>query len=77
MIENPAIIDPLFIELCTNLPLKLIPYLSDHWNETKASAAFLNKDKLIPQMINLINQYNLDGVQIDIEHVTEKDRKTI
>ena len=75
MIENPAIIDPLFIKTMHESSIKVIPYLSDQWNETKARAAFLNKDRLIPQMINIINQYNLDGVQIDIEHVTEKDRE--
>jgi spore germination protein YaaH len=75
MIENPSIIDPIFIEMMNESSIKVIPYLSDHWSETKARAAFRNKDKLIPQMIHVLNEYNLDGVQIDIEHVTEKDKE--
>ena len=75
MIENPAIIDPLFIEAMHEDSVKVIPYLSDQWDGTKARAAFLNKDRLITQIIDLIDQYNLDGVQMDIEHVTDKDRE--
>ncbi|KKB43680.1 glycosyl hydrolase family 18 protein [Bacillus thermotolerans] len=75
MIENSAIVDPLFIKAMHEASIKVIPYLSDQWNETKAKAAFLNKNQLIPQMLDLIDQYNLDGVQIDIEHVTEEDKE--
>ena len=40
MIENPAIIDPLFIEAMHEDSVKVIPYLSDQWDGQRLEEHF-------------------------------------
>lgn len=64
-----------FIKEMHEKSIKVVPFLTDQWNEDKANAALKNKEKLTSQVLNAIEQYNLDGVNVDIEHVTEEDRE--
>jgi len=54
--------------------MKVIPFLSNHWNRTGGILALNNSDYLSTELANYISQYNLDGINIDIENVTEFER---
>ncbi len=51
--------------------IKVIPFLSNHWDRTAGINALNNLDNLSTEIANYISQYNLDGINIDIENVTE------
>lgn len=55
--------------------IKVTPFLSNHWDRQKGRNALNNAEKLSTDLVNIINNYNLDGINVDIENVTEKDRE--
>ena len=55
--------------------IKVTPFLSNHWDKAKGRAALSNIEKLTDDIVNAIKKYNLDGVNVDIENVTEVDRE--
>jgi spore germination protein YaaH len=75
-LEDINRINPNFIREMHKKSIKVIPYLTDNWNEIKASAALENKEELVQQLLRVMEEFNLDGVNVDIEHVTDKDRNT-
>lgn len=50
------------------------PFLSNHWSKGKAQAAINNADSLTDEIVETINKYNLDGVNIDLENLSSKDK---
>lgn len=57
--------------------MKVVPFLSNHWNQQAGINALNNSDKLTTQIANTISQYNLDGINIDIEHLTENQKDAL
>ena len=55
--------------------IKVTPFLSNHWDKSVGRAALSNIEKLTNDIVLAINKYNLDGINIDIENVTEVDRE--
>ncbi len=55
--------------------IKVTPFLSNHWDRAKGRAALENRAKLATDLANIIKQYNLDGINVDIENVTERDKE--
>jgi hypothetical protein len=54
--------------------IKVVPFLSNHWDRTLGRQALANRDKLSSQLAEFIVKNNLDGIQVDIENVTDVDR---
>lgn len=52
----------------------VVPYLTNDWVRDKGIAALQNMDKLSTDLAAAVTKYNLDGVNIDIENVTEDER---
>lgn len=67
-------IDPTFISAMHEKGIRVVPFLADGWNREKASAALANRDQLVNQIENALKCYDLDGVNVNIEHVSEVDR---
>ena len=63
-----------FVEEMHARGIKVTPFLSNHWSRSKGRAAIKNAEKLSDDIINVINEYNLDGVNVDIENLTSEDR---
>ncbi|WP_078431805.1 glycosyl hydrolase family 18 protein [Metabacillus halosaccharovorans] len=57
-----------------NRGIKVVPFLSNHWDRNIGRAALANREQLATQIANAISQYDLDGVQVDIENVTDTDQ---
>ncbi len=54
--------------------IKVVPMLSNHWDRTGGKLALENPDSLAQQIAMYVEQYNLDGVNVDIENVTHTER---
>lgn len=67
-------LDPNFINQMHEKGIKVVPFLSNHWDRNLGRAALQNREQLAAQIADAIVKYNLDGVQVDIENVTEADR---
>jgi len=57
-----------------NYGLKVTPFLSNHWDRNTGKAALDNKDRLTDQIAEAVEEYDLDGVNIDIENLTSAER---
>ncbi len=67
-------IDTDFVKEMHSKGIKVVPFLSNHWDKTKGRAALANIENLTDQIAEAIKKYDLDGINVDIENVTEKDR---
>ena len=54
--------------------IKVVPFLSNHWDRAAGVNALKNADLLSTQIAHHISLYGLDGVNVDIENVTESQR---
>lgn len=67
-------VDPVFVETMHEMNVKVVPFLSNHWDREKGRAALENREALAEIIIQTINQYQLDGIHLDLENLTEEDR---
>ncbi|WP_255247486.1 glycosyl hydrolase family 18 protein [Paucisalibacillus globulus] len=67
--------DTYFVNEMHKRGIKVVPFLSNHWDRNLGRAALQNREKLAQQIADFILKNNLDGVQVDIENVTEIDRE--
>jgi len=67
--------DPVFIKEVQKSNIKVTPFLSNHWDRTLARKALANRRNLAIQLASAVRNYNLDGVDIDIENINEEDRE--
>jgi spore germination protein YaaH len=63
-----------FIDEMHREGLKVVPYISNNWNRTTGRLGLANRVQLVKQITDKINQYHLDGIDVDIEGLTEVDR---
>ncbi len=66
--------NPYTVKEMQNKGFNVVPFLSNHWDRDVGRAALKNKDILIKEILDVINKYNLDGINVDIENLTEEDR---
>lgn len=63
-----------FIKTLQQQGIKVTPFLSNNWDRTLGFTALDNRESLSSQIAESVINYNLDGVNIDIENVTEQYR---
>lgn len=73
-LEISSDFDVEFIKQMKDKNVKVTPFLSNHWNRSKGRAAIENAENLAQQISEVIIEYDLDGVNVDIENLTSKDR---
>lgn len=66
-----------FIKQMKAKDIKVTPFLSNHWNRSKGRAAIENAENMAQQISEVILKYDLDGVNVDIENLTSKDRANL
>lgn len=54
--------------------IKVTPFLSNHWGRKRAQAAIKNPATIIAQIVNAVEVYNLDGINVDLENLTPSDK---
>ncbi|MBB6214351.1 spore germination protein YaaH [Anaerosolibacter carboniphilus] len=67
-------VDSSFIKEMHKKGVKVVPFLSNHWDREVGRLALENQEKLIEDLVEAIQKYDLDGINVDIENVTEEDR---
>ena len=68
-------VDTEFVKEMHSKGIKVVPFLSNHWNRELGRKALSNIEKLTTQIANAIEKHNLDGINVDIENVTEIDKE--
>lgn len=54
--------------------IRVVPFVSNHWDRPTGVAALQNYEALADQIADAVQQYGLDGVNVDIENVTHTER---
>ena len=54
--------------------VRVVPFLSNHWDRELGRKALNNREKLAEQIAQAVKTYDLDGVNVDIENVTHQER---
>ena len=67
--------DPYTIKEMQKRNLKVVPFLSNHWDRAKGQAALRNRESLVKEIVQVINDYDLDGINVDMENLLQKDRE--
>ncbi len=67
-------LSPYFIKSMHDRGMKVVPFLSNHWNRAAGIRALENVDSLSTQLADYIEEYDLDGINVDIENVTHEQR---
>lgn len=73
-LKNTIKVNPLFVESIHAKGIKVIPYLSNNWDRTLGRAAIANQSNFIKELTAQVIELNCDGVNIDIQNLTEIDR---
>lgn len=67
-------VDRSFINAMHDRGIKVTPFLSNHWDKESGVNALNNAETLAVQIADAISDYNLDGVNVDIENMSEQER---
>lgn len=67
-------VDKDFVNEMHKRNIKVVPFLSNHWNQNIGRAALSNKYNLVKEIKDAVYKYNLDGINVDIENVTHVDK---
>jgi len=67
-------VDQDFVKYAHQKGYRITPFISNHWDQQLGIKAMKNKDKLAEQISNAVLQYDLDGVDLDIENLTAAER---
>ncbi len=65
-----------FVQKVHQENIKITPFISNHWNQKAGRNALENSETLINQIVAKVKQYELDGVNVDIENLTSSDRES-
>ncbi len=76
-LEINGILDREFIDEMHEKGIKVTPFLSNHWGKKRAQAALRNPYPIIQEVVNAVYEYNLDGVNVDIENLDSKDKDAL
>ena len=68
-------LNPGFINALHEQNIKVVPFISNHWDRPTGEAALNNRQALSTQIAQAVMQNNLDGVDIDIENVNHLFRE--
>lgn len=70
-----SLIDKAFVDEMHERGIKVVPFLSNDWDRNVGRLALSKRYELSNEIAEAIEKYNLDGVNIDIENLTEQDRE--
>ncbi|WP_432401373.1 S-layer homology domain-containing protein [Wukongibacter sp. M2B1] len=73
-LEITDAIDKDFIKEMHRKNVEVIPFLSNHWDRELGRLALENKKELVEEICEVIEDYDLDGVNIDLENLTDVDK---
>ena len=57
-----------------NRSIRVVPYITNNWDQDLGKTAMNNRNALTTQIADTMIQYNIDGIDVDIENLDEDDR---
>ncbi len=63
-----------FVEEMHQQGIRVVPFLSNHWDRALGQKALENRKQLAEQIAQAVVQYDLDGIHVDIENVTHQEQ---
>lgn len=69
-----SLIDKSLIDGLHKRGLKVVPFISNHFDRKLGQTAMNNREKLATQLANSVVKNNLDGIDIDIENLNHTDK---
>lgn len=73
-LKNTIKVDSLFVQTMHTKNIKVTPYLSNNWDRVLGRAAVANRITFVAQLAKQVISLQCDGVNIDIQNLTEVDR---
>lgn len=73
-------IDKTLTTYMQNQGVKVIPFLSNHWDRTSGQKAIATQEKrenLVQNLVQSITSHKLDGINIDLENLTYEDKDNL
>lgn len=70
-------IDTKFISTVKSKGIKIMPFLSNHWDRELGRSALANRAQLSDQIVSAVVEYDLDGINVDIENLTPEDKDNL
>jgi len=67
-------VDTAFVKEMHKRGIKVVPFLSNHWDREKGISALNSRKALAREIANAVKKYDLDGIHVDIENLTEAER---
>ena len=64
-----------FVQTMHQKDIKVVPFLSNHWDRQAGVAALERAEDLAQEIAQAVERYQLDGVNVDIENVTQDQRE--
>ncbi|MTI69725.1 MAG: glycoside hydrolase [Firmicutes bacterium] len=74
---NMEKLDSNFIKEMHKRNIKVVPFVSNHWNRMAGEIALEKREELSTQIANAVEEYGLDGVNVDIEGLTQDSRNDL
>lgn len=68
-------VDRSFVDYAHKNGYKITPFISNHWDYELGAKAMENRVALSQQLAQSIIQNNLDGINVDIENLTVKEKE--
>ena len=66
--------DPLLISTVQSRGIEVTPFLSNHWDRAQARAMLNRSSGAVAFLAASVNEYGLDGLNIDIQNINKDDR---
>lgn len=66
---------PKFVSEMHKKEIKVVPFLSNHWDRQLGRKALENSESLSNQIATVIDDFGLDGINIDLENLTHEDKE--
>ena len=76
-IDITNVIDKQFVQDMHKKGIKVIPYISNHFDREVGRKALSNYVAYCNEVVRIIKEYDLDGVNIDIENLTVEDKENL
>ncbi len=67
-------VDRAFVDEMHRRDIFVVPFLSNHWDRKLGQTALAKREELAEQIAEAVEEYALDGVNVDMENLTEKER---
>lgn len=65
-------VDRYFIAAMQSSGIRVVPFLSNHWDRAVGEAALRNREQLSTEIAEMVRLYNLDGINVDLENITDE-----